>query len=257
MNLLSLWSCNLFFLGAWVYLAAFGLSFGRRMLPAGLVLALGLLLNLGSLGVKLYASWPMQAPYQEPFWLPAALAALALWFASGRDRRMAQALMGLAAATALFTAFFPKDYYLPFPRSNTILAHLFLLVSPAAKAYLLASGAAAGLFLWGSPEGPAHRARRGLFASLAVWGFVLYSLGLFIAQAWSYLGWASPVIFNEPGMVSTMATWFYYGCFLHLFLLKSWTARRRACFALLGAPLMLYFNYLPQTGQFTAPVLWP
>lgn len=257
MNPLSLWTYDLFFAAAVVYALAVGLAFGRRPGPAGLAAWLGLALNLGSMGMKLYASWPMQAPYMQPFWLPATTAAMGLWLLARDDRPAARALLGLAAGLALFTAFSPKDYYLPFPRSNTIFAHLFLAVDSAAKAFLLAGGAAAGLFLLASGDEDMQRGRRSLFASLIVWGFVLYSLGLFIAQTWSYLGWASPVVFNEYTMTSSMAAWFYYGCFLHLYLLKSWKARRRAWFALAGAPLLIYFNYLPETGQFKVPVFWP
>jgi hypothetical protein len=257
MNPLGVWTYDLFFLGACIYAVAFGLSLADRLKrPTAWVLAVGLANNLGALGLRLYTSWPMQAPFQEPFWLPATLACLAFWFLAGRDRSVARTLIGLAAAAALFTAFFPKDYYLPFPRSNTILAHVFLLISSLSKAYLLAGGAAAGFFLFGSREASLVRARRALFGGMIVWGFVLYSLGLFIAQAWSYLGWASPVIFEQSTMTTSMGTWFYYGCFLHLFLLKSWPAGRRAWFALMGAPLMLYFNYLPETGQFKIPVFW-
>ena len=258
MNPLGIWTYDAFFLAGCLYLIAFGLGIWDRLRrPAAWVLLLALACNLTSLGMRLYTSWPMQAPYQEPFWLPAALAVLAFWFLAGRDQGVARVLIGLAAVAALFTAFFPKDYYLPFPRSNTILAHLFLLVSSLSKAYLLAGGAAAALFLFGPGEDGARRGRRALFGSMIVWGFVLYSLGLFIAQAWSYLGWASPVIFQESTITTSMGTWFYYGCFLHLYLLKAWKAPGRAWFALLGAPLMLFFNYLPETGQFKLPVFWP
>ncbi len=257
MNPLNLWTFDLFVLAACLYTAGFGFSLAHRRAAAGVLLVLGLTANTGSLVLRLYTSWPMQAPYQEPFWLPASLAVLACWFISNRDRGLAKSLVGMAAAAAVFSLFFPKDYYLPFPRSATVFAHVFLLVSAASKGFLLAGGAAAGLWLHTDQGSPLYKARRSLFGNLIIWGFVLYSLGLFIAQAWSYLGWASPVIFDEYTITSSMATWFYYGCFLHLFLLKRWKAKRRAWFGLAGAPLMIYFNYLPETGMFKWPVLLP
>jgi ABC-type transport system involved in cytochrome c biogenesis permease subunit len=126
------------------------------------------------------------------------------------------------------------------------------VLSAAGRATLWAGGLAAGLFLL-SPRGESERLLRSRFTNLHVWGFVLYTLSLFTAEAWSYLGWSSPVIWEEPTMTSTMATWFYYGCFLHLYLLRGWSPRRRAWFALAGLPLLFYFNYLPETGQLRLP----
>ncbi len=214
---------------------------------------LALAVNLASLGLKLYLSWPMQAPYQEPFWLPAAMALIA-WGAHARGRpSLACILLALTAVLAVIAALFPMDFYLPFPRSNTIVAHIFLVASVAGKACFYAAGAAAVMFLSHEKETQAQDRTRPLFGRLIVWGFVLFTLSLFLAETWSYLGWASPVIWNNATMTSTMAVWFYYGAFLHLYLLRSWPAQRRAWFAVAGVPLLVAFTLLPETGGFKWP----
>jgi len=220
----------------------------------GLSLAgLALAVNLASLGLKLYLSWPMQSPYQEPFWLPAAMALIA-GGAHGRGHPfLARILLALTAVLAVIAALFPMDFYLPFPRSHTMVAHIFLVASVAGKACFYAAGAAAVMFLSHEQETQDQDRTRPLFGRLIVWGFVVFTLSLFLAETWSYLGWASPVIWNNATMTSTMAVWFYYGAFLHLYLLRSWPARRRAWFAAAGVPLLVVFTLLPETGG----LQWP
>ena len=253
MNPLNPWVLILFQSSAILYLAAAVMSLCRVRLAALLCLALGLILNTASISLKLYLSWPMQSPFQEPFWLPAAMAVLA--FGAHKHGRpvLAGHLTKLTAVLALIAALFPNDYYLPFPRSNTIVAHIFLPMSVVGKACFYAAGAAALMFLARGEETLEHDRARPLFGRFMVWGFVIFTLSLFLAEIWSYLGWASPVIWNNATMTSTMAVWFYYGCFLHLYLLRAWPPRRRAWFALAGVPLLVVFTLLPETGGFKWP----
>ncbi|MFH1060435.1 MAG: cytochrome c biogenesis protein CcsA [Pseudomonadota bacterium] len=252
MDLIQTWSHNAFGLAALAYLAGLLLTWAPRPWPASLALVLGLGANLASLGLKLYISWPMQAPHQEPYWLVAGLAGLALAYWPRRWPALGRLLMAATVLLAAVEVLCPKDYYLPFPRSNTILAHVYLVFSAGGRATLWAGGLAAGLFLW-DRTGADDKAARARFTNLHIWGFVLYTLSLFTAEAWSYLGWSSPVIWEDPAMTSTMATWFFYAGFLHLYLLRGWDARRRAWFGLAGPPLLFYFNYLSETGQFQWP----
>lgn len=253
MNPFTPWVAFSFQAGAMFYLLAALAAFARLRPAALALLCLGLAFNLASMGLKLYLSWPMQSPFQEPFWLPAAMAVLAL----GMDRRgrrgLAKNLSLLTAVLAIIAALAPKDYYLPFPRSNTIVAHVFLPMSVMGKACFYAGGASALMFLLRHGETRERDRTRPLFGRFIVWGFVIFTLSLFLAETWSYLGWASPVVWNNPTMASTMAVWFYYGCFLHLYLLRAWPARRRAWFALAGVPLLVVFTLLPETGGFKWP----
>ena len=248
--LLNQWTLNAFYLAAGFYILALtALRLGR--LP-GLFLALGFAANLASVGIKLYGSWPMQAPHQEPFWLVLCLAGLGLgMFLSGK-RDLARGLLLAVAFLALYTALFPKSDYLPFPRSKTVFAHLMVLLSALGKALFCAAGVEAALFLRRRQKG-IKPLRPRLFGRLAVWGFIAFTLSLFAADTWSYLGWTSPVVWREYIMTSVMAVWFYYGAFLHLYLLKTWSLKRQAWFALAGLVLLFYFAYLPETGQFLMP----
>jgi len=250
MNPLAPWVAYFFQAGALFYLLAATAVFFKGRLAVPMLLGLALAANLLSISLKLYLSWPMQSPFQEPFWLPPAMAVLALGTYKGGRPALAKRLVVLTAALALIAALFPNDYYLPFPRSNTIVAHIFLPMSVAGKACFYAAGAAALMFLTRREETLEQDRARPLFGRFIVWGFVVFTLSLFLAEIWSYLGWASPVIWNNATMTSTMAVWFYYGCFLHLYLLRLWSARRRAWFALAGVPLLVVFTLLPETGGF-------
>lgn len=253
MNPLYPWVAIFFLVGAIFYLLAAAAVLLRARLIWLLLAGLALGANLASIGLKLYLSWPMQSPFQEPFWLPAAMALLALG-AYWRSRpALAKQLTLLTAVLAVLAALFPNDYYLPFPRSHTIVAHIFLPMSVAGKACFYAAGIAALMFLTQRKETREQDRARPLFGRLIVWGFVVFTLSLFLAETWSYLGWASPVIWNNATMTSTMAVWFYYGCFLHLYLLRAWSARRRAWFAVAGLPLLVVFTLLPETGGFKWP----
>lgn len=253
MNPLTPWVGIFFQVGAVFYIAS-GLTALCRIRRVALgVLAIGLLLNIASISLKLYLSWPMQSPFQEPFWLPAAMAVLALGAHRSGRPVLAGHLMVLTAVLAIIAGLFPNDYYLPFPRSNTIVAHIFLPMSVMGKACFYAAGVAALMFLAQHKETMEHDRARPFFGRFVVWGFVIFTLSLFLAEIWSYLGWASPVIWNNATMTSTMAVWFYYGCFLHLYLLRAWPARRRAWFAIAGVPLLVVFTLLPETGGFKWP----
>ena len=256
MNPLGPYVGMLFQAAALGYLLAALAGLARLSRVAMALAGLALAVNLGSVGLKLYLSWPMQSPYQEPFWLPAAMALLAGGFQARGRPSLARLLLGLTAMLALLAALFPMDYYLPFPRSNTLVAHVFLVASVAGKACFYAAGVAAVMFLRHDQETQDQDRGRPLFGRLMVWGFVVFTLSLFLAETWSYLGWASPVIWNNATMTSTMAVWFYYGAFLHLYLLRSWSPRRRAWFALAGVPLLVVFTLLPETGGFAWPEWW-
>lgn len=254
MSPFSLWISNSFYLATIFYLLSLAALVWPRRWLENLLLGLGLACNLVSMGIRLYYSWPMQAPYQESFWLTACLAAFALCLSLARRQRLVRWLIPVIAGLALLAALFPKDYYLPFPRSNTIFSHLFLLLSASGKACLWVAGVDALRFALGVNEYRAAGNGRPLFLKLIVWGFVVYTLSLFVAETWSYLGWSSPVIWEDNNLPATMGTWFYYGCFLHLYLLRGWGLRRRAWFAVVGMALLFYFNYLPETGEFKLPV---
>ncbi len=217
------------------------------------MLGMGLAANLVSLGLRVALQWPMQAPYQGPFWITACLAALDLFFTLKGKRRLGCALLPVLTLLAALGALFHGDSYVPFPRSNTIAAHLSLLLISVGKAFFIASAVEALMHLFGKASDSWGPAARSFFGSLVVWGFVPYTLGLFLAEIWAYLAWSSPVVWEDFAMVSTMALWFFYSCFLHLHLLNRWSTDKRAWFALVGLPILFYFICLPELGPLALP----
>lgn len=83
-----------------------------------------------------------------------------------------------------------------------------------------------------------------------VWGFAFFTLSMFSGELWSYLGWGTPVVWDDPAITTTMAAWFFYICWLHLHLTGAWSARSRSIFAACGAPTVFCLNILPELGPF-------
>ena len=252
-NPMTKWAADAFFIAVALYVCSLAAVVLSREKWTVWLLATGLAANLISLGLRLASQWPMQAPYQGPFWLSACLAALILFFMVFGRPRLAKTLVPALVALGALALFFPGDSYVPYPRSDSITAHLSLLFISASKALFIASGAEAFNYLSrkngyvNGSDGPS------LFGNLLVWGFVLYTLGLFLAELWAYLAWSSPVAWEDFSMVSTMALWFFYSCFLHLHLLGRWDPQRRAWFSLSGLPILFYFTYLPELGPLALP----
>ena len=84
-------------------------------------------------------------------------------------------------------------------------------------------------------------------------GYALWTVSMFCGELWCYLGWGTPLVWDDAALLTTMAVWFYYTCFLHLQLTHSWSVRARAWYATAGAPLIFIFNYIPDLGPFRTP----
>lgn len=154
-----------------------------------------------------------------------------------------------------FAVFFPNDFYLPFLKSRTIFSHLFFLSGVMAKACFIIAGIRAVDFirLHGTkrdgqtqklkkPENRISLKNRGRISRWIVWGFAFWTISMFSGEIWSYLGWGSPVVWDDAAILTAMGTWFYYACFLHLHLQNTWNYKRRAYAAVFGAVLTLIFN---------------
>jgi ABC-type transport system involved in cytochrome c biogenesis permease subunit len=87
----------------------------------------------------------------------------------------------------------------------------------------------------------------------SVWGFAFWTLSMFSGELWSYLGWGTPVVWDDPAITTVMATWFYYAYLLHLHLTGSWDIRSRTIYAAVGAVVVLSLNCLPEWGPFRWP----
>ncbi|WP_028580512.1 cytochrome c biogenesis protein CcsA [Desulfogranum japonicum] len=146
---------------------------------------------------------------------------------------------------------FPKDFYLPFLQSNTWLAHIFLLTGIIGKACLLCCAAWGIISLTCNTQDEKRICMTQSF-NWSIWGFVFWTLSMFSGEVWSYLGWGTPVVWEDAVLTTTMAAWFYYGCYLHLHLTRSWKIGYRACFASFGLVILL-FATLPDLGPLRSP----
>ncbi len=263
---------NIFILATFLFLlsliASFSKDYGQKLVWSFLLPAV--LANSIVLFIRYLSAWPMLPMYLEPVALPFCLAFLTIFLrqnvSSWQSRRL---LMGLVVIIALITIFFPKDFYLPFLKSNTWLAHLFFFLGLLGEGcFLVASVRAIVILLQNrkrieksiNPSGQvrseysriSHESSQAWFPWV-VWGFVFWTLSMFAGELWSYLGWGTPVVWDDPAITAIMATWFFYVCLLHLHLTGTWTVRGRTFFTAVGLPVVLLLNYLPELGPFRYP----
>lgn len=223
--------------------SAFWIFFIPALLANGLVAAW-----------RYHQAWPMLPMYLGPVALPFCIGVLIL-FTGRRDpenlffRRTVSALILMIAAAAVL---FPKDYYLPFIKSKTISAHLFFFFGILGRGCFMVAAAWAVAGLSRHPEKqPLHTGSR--TTPWIVWGFSFFTLSMFAGELWSYLGWGTPVIWDDPAITTTMATWFFYICWLHLHLTGSWSRPSRAVYAAVGALVVFALNCIPELGPFRWP----
>lgn len=218
-----------------------------------------LLANVAVVSLRYYITFPMLPMYLSPVALPLCLgfvSVLSFLFMNLTEADSARKtvsekmlflrlVMSVTAAIALTSVCFPKDFYLPFLKSTTLWAHFFLLFGIAGKSSFIAGS------LW------AFTGQNYLASTLSfrwcIWGFAFWTLSMFSGEIWSYTGWGTPVVWDDPAITTTMATWFFYICFLHLHLAGTWSVRARRLYAATGLIVVLLLNYLPDLGPFRAP----
>lgn len=158
--------------------------------------------------------------------------------------------VGLVLLLAV-SLFFPKDFYLPFVRSLSPWAHLFFLFGVCAKGFLLCGGLAPIAVLWpGGKRENRIKERLATPTKLIIWGYGLLALAMFSGEVWSYLGWGTPVVWQDAAITTVIAIWFYWTCFLHLHYIRGWTAERRAFFMVIGGLLVLVLSTHQDMGPF-------
>ena len=262
---------DLFYVAAFFYLLSLSTAVfcrGGLMLFFRCLLFIGLFANLISAAGRYYFSWPLMPMYQAPFFLPLVIGALSfktIWHKQAGWILLVCALCFLSVSAV----FFPKDFYLPFLESRTIFSHLFFVSGIVGKACFIIAGAHALVHIRlcsaNSGSGQAQKlknAKNHVFpgsriytSRWIVWGFAFWTISMFSGEIWSYLGWGSPVLWDDAAIFTAMATWFYYACFLHLHLQKMWNSKRRAYAAVFGAVLTVIFNLYPDLGKFQFPDL--
>ena len=222
-----------------------------------LFLVPALLVNGFGLWLRYWNAWPMLPMYLSPVALPFFLGLLAS-FITQDDSNTASVRRIVLAMTLILSAaavFFPKDFYLPFIKSITLWSHLFFVFGVTGKGCFLVSAAWAVVGLKKINRSVKGNGPIALDHSLrwTVWGFCFWTLSMFSGELWSYLGWGTPVVWDDLAITTTMATWFFYICLLHLHLTGSWTVRARGAYAASGALVVLALNCLPDFGPFRWP----
>ncbi|WP_310598604.1 cytochrome c biogenesis protein CcsA [Desulfobulbus sp.] len=228
---------------------------------AGMFLASGLAVNLAVVAWRYHQAWPMLPMHLGAVALPFCLGLL-VPFAAGKAetymaltvRRILLAQIVLLVGAALC---FPKDFYLPFLKSRTLLAHGFLWFGLAGKGCFAVSAAwalaALPLFRHAIDNRQAAVAAMHRCQRWAALGFALWTLSMFAGELWSYLGWGTPVVWEDPALTLTMAAWFFYAGLLHLHLTRLWSLKSRVLYASLGGLVLLSLTCVPDFGPFRAP----
>lgn len=224
-------------------------------LPWG-CMAAGTLINGLAVGIRCWQAWPMLPMHLMPTALPFCLGCLWLCCSyrsnSTVERREGVLLQFLIIGLLLAALIFPKDFYLPFLRSKTIWAHLFLLFGILARGLLLMASikALVSLMEWRKkgirPSPPA--------TGWSIWGFGCLTLSLFCGEMWSYLGWGTPVVWEDSSITTILALWFYWTCLLHLNYTATWSRPRQALLTVMGGVLIILACH-PDLGPLRLPHL--
>lgn len=228
----------------------------RRLVP--LLLCAGCVVNGLPIVQRYSQAWPMLPMHLAPLLTPFVLACMLLIRLSLRpaaDTPEHRAwLPVLAAMVACLAAaqLFPKDFYLPFLRSDSPFAHATLVIGAAGRACFIFSMAWGMVFFTRSAaeERSACMRRALLWAS---WGFVFWTLSMFSGEMWAYLGWGTPVVWHDPAILLMMVVWFLYIALLHLHFSRVWGLRGRAVFAACGGIIALVCSLFADFGPFRPP----
>ncbi len=200
-----------------------------------------LVIRAGFIGI-----WSPYAFFEESFFLPWCLAALALGlrFIPGKASLSGGLLIPLAVFS-LLAFLFPSGVIPPNPKTQTIFSWLFFLLEVVSHACFIAGGTLAVLYL-------RQRETARLFHSFIVWGFIFCSVAQVVGAYWAYLGWATPLHWSNRHLQSA-SLWCFYAALLHLRYLPVWNLRTEARFSLIGLALILLYGYGGALTEANAP----
>ncbi|MDY6854572.1 MAG: cytochrome c biogenesis protein CcsA [Thermodesulfobacteriota bacterium] len=246
---------NSFLLATIFYLLGFCASIAKKKHLTGILLLSGLVTNACSITMRYFQTLPMMPLYQAPFFLPFCLGLFAFAMVS-RDRAGKTETLFIMAILSCIAALFPKDHYLPFLQFKTVLAHLFFIFGIIGRTFFLLSGILAYLVIRQRKSPFTYGVSLKDVRQFVIWGYVLFTMSIFSGAIWSYLGWGTPVVWDDPGIVTAMSTWLYYSLYLHLHLIAFGNVKNRPYFALFGAVWVTIFNWLPDMGRFMLPMIF-
>lgn len=216
----------------------------------------GILANLLVVWLRYHQAWPMLPMHLGPVLLPLCLALLVCLLVRKFSPMALRAAMFMLALLSLAAVLFPMDFYLPFIRSLTPFSHCFVALGAAGRACFLVSSAHGLASLGETDDRDGNVPLADALEKAFFWGalgYALCTLSLFCGELWSYLGWGTPVVWDDATLLTTMATWFFYTCYLHLHLTRSWSPRGRGCYAACGFLVVFLFTCVPELGPFRSP----
>jgi len=254
--LMTFISQNIFQAAVFFYTASSIPAIMRQKKVALFFLGIGLAANLSACLGRYYHAWPMLPLYTGMYLLPLCIGVI-LFLTNLKNKQWTTMLPLLICLLSLVALFFPKDYYLPFLMSSTIFSYIFFVSGIIGRSFFFIAAIKALQALIaarkrGKGNNPVPDAGT---AGWVIWGFVFWTISMFAGGIWSYLGWGSPVVWEDPAITTTMATWFYYTCFLHLYLRRVWNLNKRLIFASTGGILVFVLNCYPELGIFRIPDL--
>ncbi len=218
-----------------------------RKTPAICCLVLGLILNGASLILRYWSFLPLMPLFQGPFFLPFAMGLVGLRSYAAEGGR--PFFPGLVLAVAWAAYLFPNDFYLPYLQFKTPFAHgLFIFAIIGKALFLLAGEAGLGVLVSPGKSGAARQV-----ASNLLWGFFFWTLSVFSGAVWSWLGWGSALVWDDPVIAVSMATWLLYALLLHLHLTRFSAPATRAAFITAGALWIICLGVVPELGPFRMP----
>lgn len=190
--------------------------------------------------------WSPYALFEETYFLPWCLAALALGLRFGFGKSsLSGALLIPITVAALLSFLFPPGVIPPNPKTQTVFSWSFFLLEVVSHACFIAGGALGVVYLLRE-----ETAR--LFHAFLVWGFIFYSAAQVVGAYWAYLGWATPLHWSARHLQSA-SLWCFYAALLHLRYLTVWNLKTEARFCLIGLALILLYGYGGALTETNAP----
>lgn len=231
----------------WMYTIGLICHLLSRKFWAAACLILGVGLNGISLFFRYWSFFPLMPLFQGPFFLPFAVGIMGFrsYMAEGNRPFFPWLIAALAWATYLF----PNDFYLPYLQFKTPFAHGLFLFGIIGKALFLLAGESglAILVSSGKPDMSKQMATR------LLWGFFFYTLSVFSGAIWSWLGWGSALVWEDPVIAISMATWLLYALLLHLHLTRFSTPTAKAVMIAAGAGWIICAGAVSELGPLRMP----
>jgi hypothetical protein len=221
-----------------IYLAAWGVTLGRRLRSGLVLLGVGILvhgaylLGRGWLGGVFIANPVVEGPFFIPFCLAIMACIGGVLNYDGNWKN----ILPLVLFFTLLSIGYAKGMIPPTPKKLSVWALLFFISESIAYACFYIGAVYAALSL-------AERNGSGLFRPFIVWGFVAYTISQVTGAVWSYVGWGNT--FNwSPRHLSSASIWMLYLAILHIKYISGWSIKRETLLSVISGVYLFIVSYL-------------